>query len=74
MTASTDFTDQTHLFRGPLPSGLGVPAEDPGLPLAAAPEVPWLQPEPEALLAADGDDPARAVAARAGIRLGSGRC
>jgi RNA polymerase sigma-70 factor (ECF subfamily) len=55
--------------RRPLPSGLGGPAEDPGLPLAAAPEVPWLQPVPDALLAADGDDPARAVAARAGIRL-----
>jgi RNA polymerase sigma-70 factor, ECF subfamily len=131
MTASTDFTDQTHLFRGellaycyrmlgsvdeaedlvqetylrawrsfgrfegrssvrtwlyriatnacltalerrgrrPLPSGLGGPADDPGIPLAAAPEVPWLQPVPDALLTADGDDPARAVAARAGIRL-----
>ena len=131
MTASTDFTDQTHPFRGELlaycyrmlgsvdeaedlvqetylrawrsfgrfegrssvrtwlyriatnacltalerrgrralPSGLGGPAEDPGIPLAAAPEVPWLQPVPDALLAADGDDPARAVAARAGIRL-----
>jgi RNA polymerase sigma-70 factor (ECF subfamily) len=130
MTASTDFTDQTHLFRGellaycyrmlgsvdeaedlvqetylrawrsfggfegrssvrtwlyriatnacltalerrgrrPLPSGLGGPSEDPGMPLAAA-DGPWLQPVPDALLAADGDDPARAVAARAGIRL-----
>jgi RNA polymerase sigma-70 factor, ECF subfamily len=29
--------------------------------------VPWLQPVPDALLS--GDDPARAVAARAGIRL-----
>ena len=131
MTASTDFTDLTHLFRGellahcyrmlgsvdeaedlvqetylrawrsfgafegrssvrtwlyriatnacltalerrgrrPLPSGLGGPTADPGLPLTAAPEVPWLQPVPDALLAADGDDPGRAVAARAGIRL-----
>jgi RNA polymerase sigma-70 factor, ECF subfamily len=55
--------------RRPLPSGLGGPAEDPELPLVATPEVPWLQPVPDALLAADGDDPARAVAARAGIRL-----
>ncbi len=55
--------------RRPLPSGLGGPAEDPRVPLAASPEVPWLQPVPDALLAADGDDPARAVAARAGIRL-----
>ncbi len=55
--------------RRPLPSGLGGPAADPEAPLAATPEVPWLQPVPDALLAADGDDPARAVAARAGIRL-----
>jgi RNA polymerase sigma-70 factor (ECF subfamily) len=55
--------------RRPLPSGLGGPAEDPGMSLAAAPEVPWLQPVPDALLADGGDDPARAVAARAGIRL-----
>jgi RNA polymerase sigma-70 factor (ECF subfamily) len=55
--------------RRPLPSGLGGPAEDPRVPLAASPEVPWLQPVPDALLAAGEDDPARAVAARAGIRL-----
>jgi RNA polymerase sigma-70 factor, ECF subfamily len=55
--------------RRPLPSGLGGPAADPEAPLASAPDVPWLQPVPDALLAADGDDPARAVTARAGIRL-----
>jgi len=36
---------------------------------APAPEVPWLQPVPDALLAGAGEDPASAVAARAGIRL-----
>ncbi len=55
--------------RRPLPSGLGGPAHDMEAPLVAGPEVPWLQPFPGALLAADGADPAAAVAARAGIRL-----
>ena len=38
--------------RRPLPSGLGGPAEDPQAALVAGPEVPWLQPLPDALLAA----------------------
>jgi RNA polymerase sigma-70 factor (ECF subfamily) len=54
--------------RPPLPSGLSGSAADLEVPLAAA-QVPWLQPVPDALLAADGDDPARTVTARAGIRL-----
>jgi RNA polymerase sigma-70 factor, ECF subfamily len=55
--------------RRPLPSGLGAPAQDPDAPLVAAPEVPWLQPFPDALLAAAGEDPAAVAASRAGIRL-----
>jgi RNA polymerase sigma-70 factor (ECF subfamily) len=55
--------------RRPLPSGLGGPAEDPEAPLAAGPEVPWLQPFPDALLAAERDDPAAAAVSRAGVRL-----
>ena len=55
--------------RRPLPSGLGGPAADPAAPLAAAAEVPWLQPLPDALLAAEHDDPAAVAASRAGIRL-----
>ena len=55
--------------RRPLPSGLGAPAGDPRAPLAARPEVPWLQPIPDALLADQSDDPAAAAASRAGIRL-----
>ncbi len=42
---------------------------DPATPLVAAPEVPWLQPLPDALLAAEHDDPAAVAASRAGIRL-----
>jgi RNA polymerase sigma-70 factor, ECF subfamily len=52
--------------RRPLPSGLGGPGDDPEAPLVPAPEVPWLQPFPDALL--DGD-PAAVAVSRAGIRL-----
>src|SRR5215813_1743009 len=55
--------------RRPLPAGLGGPADDPRAPLVAAPEVPWLQPFPGALLAGDHDDPAAVTVSRAGIRL-----
>ena len=55
--------------RRPLPSGLGGPAADPAVPLMAAAEVPWLQPLPDALLAAERNDPAAVAASRAGIRL-----
>ena len=55
--------------RRPLPSGLGGPAGDPAAPLMAAAEVPWLQPLPDALLAAEQNDPAAVAASRAGIRL-----
>jgi RNA polymerase sigma-70 factor (ECF subfamily) len=55
--------------RRPLPSGLGTPAEDPAAPLVAAPEVPWLQPFPDALLAGEHDDPAAVAVSRAGMRL-----
>ena len=55
--------------RRPLPSGLGGPAEDPEAPLVAGPEVPWLQPFPDALLAAEHQDPAAVAVSRAGIRL-----
>ncbi|MFJ8137507.1 RNA polymerase subunit sigma-70 [Streptomyces sp. NPDC096013] len=33
--------------RRPLPSGLGVPGEDPGTPLVPAADIPWLQPFPD---------------------------
>jgi RNA polymerase sigma-70 factor (ECF subfamily) len=34
--------------RRPLPSGLGAPSDDPGLPLTPALDIPWLQPFPDA--------------------------
>ena len=55
--------------RRPLPSGLGGPAEDPQTQLVAGPEVPWLQPFPDALLAGKHDDPASVAVSRTGIRL-----
>ena len=55
--------------RRPLPSGLGGPAEDPRAPLVTGPEVPWLQPFPDALLAGEREDPAAAAVSRTGIRL-----
>ena len=55
--------------RRPLPSGLGAPAHDAEAPIAAGPEVPWLEPLPGALLATGDEDPAAAAVSRAGIRL-----
>jgi len=56
--------------RRPLPSGLGAPGEYPDAPLAAArPEVPWLQPMPDALMSARSADPAEIAASRQGTRL-----
>jgi RNA polymerase sigma-70 factor, ECF subfamily len=56
--------------RRPLPSGLGAPAGDPYAPLdAARPEVPWLEPAPDAWFGTVPDDPAAVVASRAGMRL-----
>ena len=56
--------------RRPLPSGLGAPGEDPAAPLAAArPEVPWLQPIPDALLSAGTGIPLRSPRPAASVRL-----
>src|SRR6516225_7718154 len=55
--------------RRPLPSGLGAPSGDPETPVVAGPEMPWLQPLPGALLAAERADPASVTASRADIRL-----
>ena len=52
--------------RRPLPSGLGPPADDHRVAVAAGePSVPWLQPAPDSLLA----DPANVVTGRTGVRL-----
>jgi RNA polymerase sigma-70 factor (ECF subfamily) len=53
--------------RRPLPSGLGAPAQDAGAGLVAGPEVAWLQPFPDPLVARA--DPAVVAVSRAGVRL-----
>jgi RNA polymerase sigma-70 factor, ECF subfamily len=56
--------------RRPLPSGLGGPGEYPEAPLVPArPEVPWLQPIPDALVSTGAADPAEVVASRQDVRL-----
>jgi RNA polymerase sigma-70 factor (ECF subfamily) len=54
--------------RRPLPTGLGAPATDPDAPLVEQPEVPWLEPVPDSLVA-HPQDPASIVDGRAGVRL-----
>jgi len=56
--------------RRPLPSGLGSPSDDPHGSLAAEqPEVPWLQPFPDALLGGRAADPAAVAVSRESVRL-----
>jgi RNA polymerase sigma-70 factor (ECF subfamily) len=55
--------------RRPLPSGLGAPSADPHAELAERPEVPWLEPVPDAMVGASPADPASIVTSRASIRL-----
>ncbi|MFC4907149.1 sigma-70 family RNA polymerase sigma factor [Actinomadura gamaensis] len=55
--------------RRPMPTGLGGPSEDPERPVVASPEVPWLEPAPDSMVAADPADPAAIVAARETTRL-----
>jgi RNA polymerase sigma-70 factor (ECF subfamily) len=56
--------------RRTLPSGLGGPSEDPDAqPQPAGPEVRWLEPIPDALVAPESEDPAAIAAARANLRL-----
>jgi RNA polymerase sigma-70 factor (ECF subfamily) len=61
--------------RRPMPAGLGVPSADPGDELVRRPEVPWLEPVPDALVGAEsaestvGADPAAIVTSRESIRL-----
>ncbi len=50
-----------------LPSGLGPPSTDPLGPVAMGPDVDWLQPVPDALVAED--DPAEAAVRKDGLRL-----
>jgi RNA polymerase sigma-70 factor (ECF subfamily) len=55
--------------RRPLPTGLGDPSADAGDALVRRPEVPWLEPVPDAMVASEQTDPAAIVTARASFRL-----
>jgi RNA polymerase sigma-70 factor, ECF subfamily len=56
--------------RRPLPTGLGAPPGDPTGALDSRPEVPWLEPLPDAMVWTDGDpDPADTVVSRDSVRL-----
>jgi RNA polymerase sigma-70 factor (ECF subfamily) len=56
--------------RRPLPTGLGAPPDDPTGTLETRPEVPWLEPLPDAMVWSDVDpDPADAAVSRESVRL-----
>jgi RNA polymerase sigma-70 factor (ECF subfamily) len=55
--------------RRPLPTGLGQESSDPYGTLVQQPEVPWLEPVPDARVADLPDDPASVVTSRESIRL-----
>src|SRR6266568_2146343 len=55
--------------RRPLPTGLGAPSSDAGDTLVEQPEIPWLEPVPDAMVGAEGSDPATIVTSRESIRL-----
>lgn len=55
--------------RRPLPTGLGAPDALPSDELIEQAEVPWLEPVPDAMVGADGADPAAIVTSRETIRL-----
>ncbi|HEX6444783.1 MAG TPA: sigma-70 family RNA polymerase sigma factor [Streptosporangiales bacterium] len=52
-----------------LPTGLGAPSADPGIPVEESHEVPWLEPVPDDLVSTDGSDPAAVATSKESIRL-----
>ena len=55
--------------RRPLPADLAGPSGDPDGPLAERPELPWLEPVPDALLAGGPADPVTTLSMRQSVRL-----
>ncbi|WP_165367577.1 sigma-70 family RNA polymerase sigma factor, partial [Phytoactinopolyspora endophytica] len=55
--------------RRPMPTGLGAPSSDPVDDISEQNEVPWLEPVPDAMVGADGADPAAVVTSRESVRL-----
>jgi RNA polymerase sigma-70 factor (ECF subfamily) len=59
-----------HRSRRVLPSGLAGPSDDPdGEATTAGPEVRWVEPIPNALVAAEAEDPSTVAAVNASLRL-----
>ena len=70
IATNTCLTELEHRSRRALPSGLARPSDHPDLGgQQAAPEIAWLQPLPDRLVAADPGDPAALVASRQSLRL-----
>ncbi|NGO68786.1 sigma-70 family RNA polymerase sigma factor [Streptomyces boncukensis] len=56
--------------RRPMPSGIGAPTDDPERPVSEAPEVPWLEPIPDAMFGSEQpSDPAAVVVSKSSMRL-----
>jgi len=70
IATNTCLTALAHHGRRVLPSGLGAPSDEPSEPPNSADRsIRWLQPVPDARVAADGDDPATIVGGRDSVRL-----
>jgi RNA polymerase sigma-70 factor (ECF subfamily) len=55
--------------RRPMPTGLGAGSSDPADTLVEQPEVPWLEPIPDAMVHFERTDPAAIVTSRESVRL-----
>lgn len=55
--------------RRPMPADLSGPSDDPGGVLAESTDVPWLEPAPDVVIAADAADPETVAASRESTRL-----
>ncbi len=69
IATNTCLTALRNQARRPLPSGLGAPGDNPHAPLAADPEITWLQPIPDMLVTGDSSDPADVAVSRESLRL-----
>ncbi|MEV4174480.1 sigma-70 family RNA polymerase sigma factor [Nonomuraea sp. NPDC049709] len=69
IATTTCLTALDNRSRRPLPTGLGAPSIEASAPLVQDHEVPWLEPMPDAMAGAGGDDPATIVTSRESIRL-----
>jgi RNA polymerase sigma-70 factor (ECF subfamily) len=69
IATTTCLTALENRKRRPLPTGLGGPSDIPGDELVERPEVPWLEPIPDAMILDDHTDPAAIVGARESTRL-----